>query len=243
MFFPFLLLMLITIIFILRLPQVKGFWGELIVKIIIGKTSEKLGKEKFVINNFLIQLDTGKTSQTDHIVINPDGVYVIETKNYSGRIYGNDAQREWTQVLNYGKVKNKLYNPVKQNATHIHHIKELLPPQIPIYSVVVFIKGNIFYIDSKYVYNLWGLSQIIKPKDLPVLSLEEMKSIYETLTQKNKSDTITNLQHVLNVRQTQNNIAQNICPRCGANLVRRQGKYGSFLGCSNFPNCKFTKRL
>ena len=59
----------------------------------------------------LLQLDNGKTSQIDHIVINSEGVFVIETKNYAGRIYGNDNQLEWTQVLVYGKVKNKLkYN-------------------------------------------------------------------------------------------------------------------------------------
>ena len=130
MTFLFMLFILLVVTFILRLPVVKGFWGELIVKIVIGKTSEKIGKEKFVINNFLMQLDTGKTSQTDHIVINSNGVFVIETKNYSGRIYGNDTQKEWTQVLNYGKVKNKFYNPVKQNASHIYHLKEFLPSPV-----------------------------------------------------------------------------------------------------------------
>jgi hypothetical protein len=243
MTFSFVLFILLVVTFILRLPVVKGFWGELIVKIVIGKTSEKIGKEKFVINNFLMQLDTGKTSQTDHIVINSNGVFVIETKNYSGRIYGNDTQKEWTQVLNYGKVKNKFYNPVKQNATHVHLIKKLLPPQIPVYSVVVFIKGNISYIDSVYVYTLWGLSKIIKQKNTPTISLEQMKSINETLMQKNKSGTISNLEHVHNIQQTQKDIANNICPRCGATLVKRQGKNGSFLGCSNFPKCKFTKSL
>jgi restriction system protein len=30
------------------------------------------------------------------------------------------------------------------------------------------------------------------------------------------------------------------CPRCGGNLVDKTGKYGAFVGCSNFPNCKHT---
>ena len=33
-----------------------------------------------------------------------------------------------------------------------------------------------------------------------------------------------------------------ICPKCGGNLVVRNGKYGSFIGCSNYPKCKFTKK-
>lgn len=27
---------------------------------------------------------------------------------------------------------------------------------------------------------------------------------------------------------------------CGGHLVERKGKYGTFHGCSNYPNCKFT---
>lgn len=31
-----------------------------------------------------------------------------------------------------------------------------------------------------------------------------------------------------------------ICPRCGGNLIDRNGKFGSFYGCSNYPKCKYT---
>lgn len=34
-----------------------------------------------------------------------------------------------------------------------------------------------------------------------------------------------------------------ICPQCGGNLVLRNGKYGSFYGCSHYPTCKFTKKI
>ena len=48
-----------------------------------------------------------KTHQIDHVIVSSKGIFSVETKNYSGRIYGEDNQKEWTQVLNYGKVKNK----------------------------------------------------------------------------------------------------------------------------------------
>lgn len=32
-----------------------------------------------------------------------------------------------------------------------------------------------------------------------------------------------------------------ICPRCKGELVRREGRYGSFYGCSNFPSCRYTR--
>jgi len=32
------------------------------------------------------------------------------------------------------------------------------------------------------------------------------------------------------------------CPKCGAVMIRRAGKYGAFYGCSRFPYCKGTRR-
>ena len=190
-----------------------------------------------------MQVDDGKTSQTDHVVINSEGVFVIETKNYSGRIYGDDYQKEWTQVLNYGKVKNRFYSPIKQNYTHVCRIKEMLPENIPIYSMVVFVKGNISFIKSDNVYTPWTLYRKINSKDCKILSLEEMKNIYTILTQNNTSGIINNYEHVKNIKKTQADIANNICPRCQGTLVLRHGKSGDFMGCSNFPKCKFTKKI
>ena len=226
---------------ILGLPSVKGFIGEATVKLILGKSTEEEGREKFIINNFLIQLENGKTSQTDHILINQNGVFVIETKNYSGRIYGDDVRKEWTQVLSNGKIKNKFYSPVKQNATHVYHIKKLLPPETPIHSVVVFVKGNTEFIKSEYVYDLLGLLQLTKEESDTPLSATSMKSLYTILSQHNKSGEISNAEHIQNIMEIQENLSNNICPRCGGTLVERHGKNGTFWGCSNFPKCRFTK--
>ena len=50
--------------------------------------------------------------------------------------------------------------------------------------------------------------------------------------------------HIRNVQTVQQNrdmaIANGKCPKCGGNLVERKGRYGSFLGCSNYPRCRFT---
>lgn len=39
------------------------------------------------------------------------------------------------------------------------------------------------------------------------------------------------------------NTATKICPRCGNKLVVRNGKYGQFLGCSNYPKCTYTEKI
>lgn len=241
--FAILLILFACIAAFLQSPIGKGIVGEFVIKLLVGKPSKEEGKEKLIIHNLLLESEPGKTSQTDHVVILPEGVFVIETKNYSGRIYGNDTQREWTQVLNYGKVKNHFYSPVKQNATHVYRIKELLPQDTPIYSAVVFVKGNISFIKSEYVYTPWTLFQRLKAGKEQVLTLAEMEKIYAILTEQNKSKEISNFEHVQNIQNTQDDIRHNICPRCHGTLVIRSGKNGVFRGCSNYPKCKFTKKL
>ena len=45
-----------------------------------------------------------------------------------------------------------------------------------------------------------------------------------------------------NIHRLQEKIDNNICPRCGGKLVLRNGKYGDFYGCENYPKCKFIKK-
>lgn len=75
------------------------------------------------------------------------------------------------------------------------------------------------------------------------LSVEEMKNAYELLIQNNKNDTISNREHIENINNTKKDIANHICPGCGGALVIRNGKRGTFLGCSNYPKCRFTANI
>lgn len=77
-------------------PESKGKRGENYVAKILGDT---IIGEQYVINNLLFQNEKGQSCQIDHVFINKFGIWVIETKNYAGTIYGQENQREWTQVL------------------------------------------------------------------------------------------------------------------------------------------------
>ena len=236
---PFLIIILVILFIILivylKRPSTRGKHGENKVRRVIGETVEN---EQYVINDFILVND-GKSSQIDHIVINPHGIFVIETKNYSGEIYGSENQREWTQVLAYGKVKNKLYNPLKQNATHIYNVKKIVG-RLPVYSLVVFVQNNTHNIDAKNVIPLSALKTALQSGEI-ILTVEQMQTAYNLLLS-NQSD-ISTKEHVQNIRKQQQNLELGICPRCGGNLVLRNGKYGEFWGCSNYPKCKFTKRI
>lgn len=222
--------------FILKLPGVKGALGEL-------KVRRALRRQKYVINNLILADERGHTSQIDHIVINSAGVFVIETKNYAGRIYGNDNQLEWTQVLNYGRIKNKLYNPVKQNATHIYKLKQIIGNDFPVFSVVVFVKGNTEFIESDDVYTIQEMKFLIKEGADKQLLDEKILEIYNKLLSLKENCKITSREHVQNIGKMQKELDAGKCPRCGGELVERNGKNGIFLGCKNYPKCKFTKGI
>ena len=235
---PFLIIIAIILIIILaaylKKPETRGKRGENKVKWVIGETIEN---EQYVINDFILS-NNGSTSQIDHVVINPRGVFVIETKNYSGDIYGSENQREWTQVLAYGKVKNKVYNPIKQNATHVYNVKKIIG-NLPVHSLIVFVQNNTYHIDANNVIPLSDLKRILC-SGAPVLTVNQMKKAYNLLLA-SKTE-ISTQEHVKNIRAQQWNVEHGICPRCGGNLVLRNGKYGEFFGCSNYPKCRFIKK-
>ena len=104
-------------------------------------------------------------------------------------------------------------------------------------------KGLITFIKSEYVYTPWTLFCRLKFKKKTQLSLDEIKGIFNVLSKHNKSGTISNSDHVQNIKNRQADIQNNICPRCQGALVVRNGKNGKFIGCSNYPKCKFTKQI
>lgn len=225
---------ILALVIFLKSAQGRGKVGELKVRCIIG--SNNPGK-RYVINDLTLA-NNGKTAQIDHVVINSNGVFIIETKNYSGTIYGSENQLEWTQVLAYGKVKNKFYNPLKQNATHVYCVSQIIG-NLPIHSFVVFTKNNVQNIDSSDVIPLSRLRQRLK-QGCQQLTLEQMEKAYDELI--SSKIEVSRKEHINNIKEQQLNLERGICPRCGAKLVLRDGKYGSFWGCSNYPKCRFIKK-
>ncbi len=231
-------IVLFILVFILsayfKSSKYRGKCGEKKVRRIIGKT---IDGEQYVIND--LTLKHGEmTSQIDHIVINRKGVFVIETKNRGGEIYGTEQQREWTQVLSYGRTKNTFYNPVKQNATHIYNVRQIIG-NLPVHSLVVFVQNNVQHIDSEHVIPLSKLKYALAFGN-DVLSSTQMENAYMKLLSQRAE--VSNKEHIRNIRKQQLDIEKGICPRCGGKLVLRNGKYGEFWGCSNYPKCTFKKR-
>ena len=208
-----LLLILFAYFYKIAPPVLRGKFGEVFVKFALGRN--KAGKQH-IINNVTVVVDE-KSRQIDHILVNDHGIFCIETKNYSGRIYGDSDQLQWTQVLAYGKEKNKLYNPVKQNWTHVKRLSQLLNAEYPIYSLVVFVQSNTRYINANNVVGLCGIQSFLRETGSPeALSPEQIDSLAQQIQTLKDSNTVTTKEHISEIRQMQENVKNNICPRCVA---------------------------
>ncbi|AIY83719.1 nuclease-related domain protein [Clostridium baratii str. Sullivan] len=119
------LLILIILIILLKLlttkkslTKIKGDIGEKRTrKVLLSLRDYK------ILDDILLESKNG-TTQIDHICIGPKGVFVIEDKNYSGWIFGDENSRYWTQTIY--KEKNKFFNPIRQNYGHIKATEEVI---------------------------------------------------------------------------------------------------------------------
>lgn len=134
-------------------PEDLGIQGE---NAVIKYSKPRFLEFQMQLNDYNFRSKDGVSRQIDHIILRRNGIFVIETKNFSGTIYGNENNSQWTQVLGYGKEKHKFYSPVKQNETHVRKIKEILGKDAPVFSIVVFVNGNIDFLDIENVYDLDG---------------------------------------------------------------------------------------
>lgn len=115
-------------------PEDIGTYGEKLTIFELEFLKSK-GYDGNIISNIYIPNMDGTTSEIDILFITKKGIFVIESKNYSGWIFGSQNDKYWT-VCNYND-KWKLYNPVLQNQGHINAIRRHLRG-VPCFSMIAF---------------------------------------------------------------------------------------------------------
>ncbi|WP_459824278.1 nuclease-related domain-containing protein [Desulfomicrobium salsuginis] len=142
------------------------------------------------------------TTQIDHIIVSIYGIFVIETKNMGGWIFGNPNQPKWTQTI--GRSKNSFQNPLRQNYKHIKELDALLQiGEDKLFSVVVFAGDAEFKTDMPdNVIRSGRLARYVRTKDAPLLTESEVQRILLKINgaMLERSRT-TSREHILNLNR------------------------------------------
>ena len=216
--------------------QIIGQFGEHWTK----KALSKLPKDKCkIINNLFISVN-GLTHQIDHVIISPCGIFSIETKQYNGYITGSKYDENW--VRHAGKNKYYYTNPIRQNYGHCKALAELLNvDESKIYNIVC--------IPSKAKLKIEHDGELVRYDTIvdKIMSYNEeiinnVNELYDQLIESNIKDRKIKRKHIENIKSNIDRSDINKCPKCGGVLVERESKYGKFIGCSNYPKCKYTQK-
>lgn len=217
-----------------------GQFGEFATEFAL--TNNNLTGAYVVLKNIYIPIK-GKTTEIDLLMIHEKGIYVFESKNYSGWIFGEAEQLQWTQCLK-NRQKNRFYNPIRQNRTHIKALAEYLGKPISAFtSYIVFSERCTL----KQVPEDTSEVVIVRRPDMlkklratlknsaviySAAEIQEMESKLKGLTNKSEEE---KKRHVDELHSK--------CPFCGSELVLRKGKYGQFWGCTTYPKCRFARKI
>lgn len=142
---------------------------------------------KTIFHDLLIKKENGDFTQVDLAIATTEGIIVIEVKDYKGWIYGDGKSRNWTQVLAFGKVKHKFYNPILQNKNHIKQLKRVLKQfeRIPFFSIIVFY-GDCEFKDITFI-----------PKNTYVVKAHRIHDSLELIKKENTAANYSNKKEIL----------------------------------------------
>ena len=160
--------------------EIAGARGEIEVN---HRLRQILRYDEYLLVNLLLPFHHGHKTEIDCVIISRKGVFCVETKNWSGRIYGSDEEDIWYQHYTYKRLGIREHkNPVWQNETHCGALEKKLYKGCPIYNVVIFKKldkGS--NIDSKYAYKLSEFIDFYNSLEDNELSESQMYKVYDTL--------------------------------------------------------------
>jgi len=203
-----------------------------------------LDKEFYTdVNNVTITTTNG-TTQIDHIIASPYGIFVVETKNMDGWIFGDEKNSQWTQSL-FGN-KSKFQNPLHQNYRHIRALSEFLGiGEDKFHSLVFFASDCTFKTPMPATVMNRGYIPYIKSKTDILFSSQQVQDIVSAIKTGMLPKTWkTSREHVATLKERFENT--NTCPKCSSELILRTVKSGEkaglqFYGCSTYPKCRYTK--
>ena len=196
-----------SIIDLIITPEFLGTHGEKLTEKEL-KWVNVFGRRGKTLRNLYIPKDNGDTSEIDVVYITQKGIFVFESKNYSGWVFGDEDGAYWTVMLP-NREKNKLYNPIKPNRTHIKWLGNYIGSDIPLFSIIVFSercelkKVNVQSQDIKVIQRDRTYATVREIWDTvpDVLAEEQVDALYEKLEKLTHADAAKKAAHVESIKR------------------------------------------
>lgn len=119
--------------------------GRIGERFAINVIQEILNENDVLLTNVEISAD-GKNTELDNVIINPNGVFIIEVKNYYGELFGTEDDYEWikNKITSTGNIyQQAVKNPIKQVKRQVYIMSRLLKEQ----GIDVWIEGYVFFVE------------------------------------------------------------------------------------------------
>jgi predicted nucleic-acid-binding Zn-ribbon protein len=222
---------------------IKGWVGEA-----QGTLAKKIlldSKVYLDLNNVTIPTSNG-TTQIDHVIVSRYGIFVVETKNMNGWIFGDEKNPQWTQSF-FGK-KFKFQNPLRQNYRHTQALSEFLDIDHNKFMSIVMFWGDCEF-KTPLPPNVMnkGYTSYIKKHKVTLFSDQEVQAIAAALKDGMlPKGWATRRRHVSSLKERLSSTTT--CPKCGSPLVLRTARSGAnagsqFFGCTKYPACRYVGKL
>ncbi len=231
---------LLAFISLLKNKLIKGWCGEKVTSAGIWSLLDKDTYRR--IDDVIVPTSNG-TTQIDHVIVSAYGIFVIETKNMKGWIFGSADSDKWTQSI-FGK-KSHFQNPIKQNYRHTRSLAEYLRIDHGLFRPVVFFIGDCEFKTPMPANVLHGgLIPYVKGFRQPCIALQQVLEIETSLSSLKRDSPISRDTHLNSLRERYESTT--VCPRCGGQLIQRVAKSGKFagkpfLGWRIYPRCRYIK--
>ncbi|EKE77878.1 nuclease-related domain-containing protein [Gallaecimonas xiamenensis] len=227
---------------LVRLPAPASLTGAQGERKLARLLARHLDERYLVVHDVTLAID-GSTTQIDHLVLSPYGVFVIETKTYSGWIFGSEHQAQWTQQ--HYRHKTRFQNPLRQNYKHVLAVcRQLGLPATQVHSVVAFM-GSARFKTAMPANVCTGAEVLIYIRGFhqPCFGDAVVSALASRLERRRLAPgRATTKQHLANLKAAEQGQP---CPACGGAMVLRKARNSQerFWGCRRFPQCRGTRPL
>lgn len=237
-------------------PERKGARGESQVHNALTSVLDE--QDYRVLSDLILPIRSG-TTQLDHLVLSRFGIFVIETKNMSGWIFGSFDQQKWTQVQK-GGMRRRFQNPLRQNFAHVKAVQEVLDVDSKALHNFIVFTGTAepkTEMPENVAWGLRALGRLIAARKQVVFSEQQLdvfaRKLQNRALENNQSarrEHVQNLQIKAAANTSKQALAPTLasadvlCPKCSRKMVKRSNKKTGdvFWGCETFPKCRGTRK-